>query len=643
MNRRLESVLFRDLPYAQPDQPICSGMTAPGGNNEFLLKSACYRFRCGRALHRQFTQRGRTADRNFSSRVAADSPCRPDGPGAGSAPQIGSRFAGYTIFSMLSYARGADRPLLEITIGQALESIAAKHPDELAVVVRHQNVRLTWSQLLRRTDEVARGLAGLGLEPQDRIGIWSTNCVEWILLQHAAARAGLVLINVNPAYGSHELAYVLRKSRMRAIFLWEKDPRANYAQILEEAAAGGAVPLQHRIFLGHPSWAAMIAAGVDANGDYEANAALPNDVTNIQYTSGTTGAPKGVLLTHRNLLNNAELCGLQLGLAPQDRICSPVPLYHCFGCVMASLAALTSGAALILPSPQFDALAVLQAIDSERATAIYGVPTMFIAMLDHPEFSRFDMTPLRTGIMAGAPCPVEVMKRVMTQMHCPQILIGYGQTECSPLVTMSRLDDPIELRVGTIGPVLPNTEAKIVSQPTGETVAVGEQGELCTRGYHVMPGYDGEEEATRKAIDSEGWLHTGDLGTMAENGCFRITGRAKDMIIRGGENIYPREVEEFLYTHPKIADVQVVGVPDQRLGEIVVAWIKLKASGDCSEAEVRDYCRGKIAYFKIPHTIRFVETFPMTVTGKIQKFKIRDAELTARASGLGAAQAPGSS
>lgn len=527
---------------------------------------------------------------------------------------------------MLSYARGVDRPLLEITLGQALESTAAQHPDELAVVVRHQEVRLTWSELLRRTDEVARGLAGLGLQPQDRIGIWSTNCLEWVLLQHAAARAGIILINVNPAYRSHELAYVLRKSRMRAIFLWEKDSRANYGQILEEAAAGEAVPLQHRIFLGHPSWDAMIAGGVD----YEANTALPGDVANIQYTSGTTGAPKGVLLTHRNLVNNAELCGRQLGLTPQDRICAPVPLYHCFGCVMASLASLTTGAALVLPSPQFDALATLQAIHSERATAIYGVPTMFIAALDHPEFSRFDMTSLRTGIMAGAPCPVEVMKRVMNQMHCPQILIGYGQTECSPLITMSRLDDPIELRVSTVGPVLPNTEAKIASQTTGETVAVGEQGELCTRGYHVMRGYDGEEEATRKAIDPDGWLHTGDLGTMAEDGCFRITGRAKDLIIRGGENIYPREVEEFLYTHPKIADVQVVGIPDERLGEIVVAWITLKAGEDCTEEEVRDYCRGKIAYFKIPHTIRFVETFPMTVTGKIQKFKIREAELAAR-------------
>ena len=535
---------------------------------------------------------------------------------------------------MLSNATGADRPLLNITIGQALEFTATEHPDELAVVVCHQNVRCTWAQLLRQTDQIARGLAGLGLQPQDRIGIWSTNCLEWVLLQHAAARAGLVLINVNPAYRSHELAYVLRKSRMRAIFLWQKDSRADYGQILEEAASGDAPPLQHRIFFGHPSWAAMIAAGVD----YDANTALPNDVANIQYTSGTTGAPKGVLLTHRNLLNNAELCGRQLGLTPDDRICSPVPLYHCFGCVMASLASLVTGAALVLPAAQFDALATLQAIDNERATTIYGVPTMFIAMLNHPKFSSVDITSLRTGIMAGAPCPVVVMKRVITQMHCPQILIGYGQTECSPLITMSLLDDPIELRACTVGRVLPNTEAKIVSQTTGECVVVGEQGELCTRGYHVMRGYDGEPEATKNAIDSEGWLHTGDLGIMAENGCFSITGRTTDLIIRGGENIYPREVEEFLHTHPKIADVQVVGVPDERLGEIVAAWISLKPGEQCDEEEVREYCRGKIAYFKIPQTIRFVETFPTTITGKIQKFKIRDAELTARASGVDAAR-----
>ncbi len=524
---------------------------------------------------------------------------------------------------MLSYARGVEQPLLEITIGQALDSIASQHPDHLAVVVRHQNIRLTWAQLLFRTEEVSRGLAGLGLRPGDRIGIWSTNCIEWILLQHAAARTGIVLINVNPAYRSHELAYVLRKSNMRAIFLREADVRSNYHQILDEAIGGDAISLKHRVFIGGPSWDSMIANGAA----YEPNTAQPNDVTNIQYTSGTTGAPKGVLLTHRNLINNADLCGRQLGLKPHDRICSPVPLYHCFGCVMASLASLTSGAALILPGPQFDPLATLEAIDKECATAIYGVPTMFIAMLNHPEFPRFDMTSLRTGIMAGAPCPVEVMKRVMTQMHCPEMLIGYGQTECSPLVTMSKLDDPIELRVSTIGPVLPNTEAKIVSQVTGETLRTDEQGELCTRGYHVMPGYDGEEAATKKAIDSESWLHTGDLATMAENGYFRITGRAKDLIIRGGENIYPREVEEFLYTHPKIADVQVVGIPDERLGEIVAAWIRLKSGEECSAEEVCEFCRGRIAYFKIPHIIRFVESYPMTITGKIQKFKIRDAEI----------------
>ncbi len=387
---------------------------------------------------------------------------------------------------MLSYAKGPDRPLSPLTIGETLEAAAARYPDQLALVVRHQNVRLTWAELLKRTDQVARGLIGLGLMPQDRIGIWSTNCLEWILLQHAAARAGIVLINVNPAYRSHELAFVLRKSRMRAIFLQEKDARANYNQILDEAAAGEPVPLQHRVLLGGASWDRMLANGIA----FDANTASSGDVTNIQYTSGTTGAPKGVLLTHRNLVNNADLCALRLGLTVQDRICAPVPLYHCFGCVMASLASLTSGAALVLPSSQFDALATLEAIHEERATAVYGVPTMFIAELDHPEFQRFDMSSLRTGIMAGAPCPAEIMKRVMTRMHCPQMVIGYGQTECSPLVTMSNLDDPIELRVSTIGSVLPNTEATIVSPITGAAVPIGEQGEICTRGYHVMPGYD---------------------------------------------------------------------------------------------------------------------------------------------------------
>ncbi len=364
----------------------------------------------------------------------------------------------------------------------------------------------------------------------------------------------------------------------------------------------------------------MLASGAEI----PARTASPDEVINIQYTSGTTGSPKGVLLTHRNLVNNAVICSLGMKTTEHDRICVPVPLYHCFGCVIGTLVCLVTGATLILPSPTFDALATMQAIHEERATTIYGVPTMFIAELGHAEFSRFDFSSLRTGVMAGAPCPIEVMKRVGTEMHCPAMTIAYGQTESSPVITMSGVEDSLEHRVSTVGRACPATEVMIVSAE-GEIAPVGEQGELCTRGYLVMKGYDQEPEATARAIDEEGWLHTGDLATMRPDGYFRVTGRAKDMIIRGGENIYPREVEEFLYTHPKVADVQIVGLPDAKLGEIVAAWIKVKEPA--TEDEIRDFCRGKIAHFKIPQHIRFVDSFPMTVTGKIQKFKIRDAEI----------------
>jgi fatty-acyl-CoA synthase len=521
---------------------------------------------------------------------------------------------------MLSYARGPEAPVLEDTISEVLADTVARYPEREALVVRHQDVRLTWRELARKVERTARGLAGLGLKPGERIGLWSANCLEWILLQLASPRAGLVLVNVNPAYGSHELSFVLRKSGMRAIFLGQQDARADYPAILREAAGDERLPLEHTVLFGDESWERMLARGVVVPG----YAASGRDVANIQYTSGTTGSPKGVLLTHRNLLNNAALVGGRMNLTAEDRVCSPVPLYHCFGCVMASLAAVVRGSALILPAPRFDVLATLEAIHNERATAIYGVPTMFIAQLEHPEFSRFDLSSLRTGIMAGSPCPIEVMKRVVGQMNCSELTIAYGQTESSPVITMSRVDDPLELRVSTVGQVMPNTEIKVVS-PVGETVPAETQGELCTRGYLVMKGYDGEDEATRRAIDPEGWLHTGDLAVMRSDGYLRITGRARDMIIRGGENVYPREVEEFLYTHPKIADVQVVGLPDIKLGEIVAAWIRLRAGETATVEEVRGFCRGKIAHFKIPEHIRFVESFPMTVTGKVQKFLIRDA------------------
>ena len=524
---------------------------------------------------------------------------------------------------MLSYSKGPEAALREETIPEAFQKTAARFPDHEALVVRHQNVRLTFSQLQGEVERTARGLRGLGLGAGDRIGVWSTNCFEWVVLQLACARIGAVQVNVNPAYRAHELAFVLRKSGMKALFLLERDGRSDYQSILREAVAGQTLPLQHVIYFGTEAWSSMLENGAGI----PERQATPDEVVNIQYTSGTTGSPKGVLLTHRNLVNNAAVCSLGMRTPERDTICVPVPLYQCFGCVIGTLVCMVTGATLILPSPAFDALATMQAIHDERATTIYGVPTMFIAELGHAEFSRFDFRSLRTGVMAGAPCPIEVMKRVVNEMHCPEMTIMYGQTESSPVITMSGVDDSLEHRVSTVGAACPATEVRIVS-PAGETLPVGEQGELCARGYLVMKGYDQEPEATRRAIDKDGWLHTGDLATMRPDGYFRVTGRAKDMIIRGGENVYPREVEEFLYTHPKVADVQVVGLPDEKLGEVVAAWIKLKEPA--TEDEIRDFCRGKIAHYKIPQHIRFVEAFPMTVTGKIQKFKIRELEIKER-------------
>jgi fatty-acyl-CoA synthase len=527
---------------------------------------------------------------------------------------------------MLSYTSGPEAPVLERTIPQVLAETAARFPERDAVIVRHQNVRMTWRELASAVEQTARGLSGLGLQPGDRVGVWSTNCLEWILLQYACARTGVVLVNVNPAYRTHELRYVLGCSKMRALFLWERDARADYLQILRDSCNGGGLPLEHVILLGQEPWNRMLARGADI----PPHEASPEDIANIQYTSGTTAAPKGVLLTHRNLLNNGALIARCLGANEDDRICVPVPLYHCFGCVIGTMAAVTSGAAMIVPSAQFDARATLEAVHTERATAVYGVPTMFIAELDHPEFASFDLTSLRKGVMAGSPCPIEIMKRVVSEMHCEGMTIAYGQTESSPVITMSRIDDSLELRVSTVGRAMPNTEVKIVSTQTGETVPLGEQGELCTRGYLVMKGYDDNPKATREAIDGEGWLHTGDLAVMQPNGCFRMTGRAKDTIIRGGENIYPREIEEFLYTHPKVADVSVVGLPDARLGETVCAWVRLKTGASATAEEIREFCRGRIAYFKIPQHIRFVDAFPMTVSGKVQKFRIRETEIRDR-------------
>jgi fatty-acyl-CoA synthase len=528
--------------------------------------------------------------------------------------------------AVLSYLRGPDVPLLNLTLSQALAETAGKFPDRDGLVVCHEQVRLTWSELDREVTRVARGLAGLGLRPGDRAGIWASNCLEWVLLQYAAPRAGVVLVNVNPAYRSHELRYVLAKSRIRALFLREKDSRADYREILAESRNGDRLPLDHIVWLGTGSWQAMIDGGTD----FPKNAAAPDDAVNIQYTSGTTGSPKGAMLTHRNLLNNGMGMGRGMKMTEKDRICAPVPLYHCFGSVIGSMVSVTSGAALILPCAQFDALATLEAVHRERATALYGVPAMYIAEMEHPEFARYDLTSLRTGVMAGSPCPIEIMRRVVERMHMPEITIVYGQTESSPGITMSRADDPLELRVTTVGTALPNTEIQIVDPKTHRRLPIGEQGELCTRGYLVMKGYDDDPQSTAEAIDSEGWLHTGDLAAMRPDGYFSFKGRAKETIIRGGENIYPREVEDFLHTHPKIADVYVVGLPDAKLGETVLAWIKLYNGQEATVEEIRDFCRGKIAYFKIPQFIRFVDEFPMTVSKKVQKFLMREQEICER-------------
>jgi len=522
---------------------------------------------------------------------------------------------------MLSYAKGPDAQLLECTIDEAFRRTVAAHASRTAVIVRHQDIRVTWRELDERVEQVARGLMGLGLKENDRAGVWSTNNLEWLLMQLACARTGVVLININPAYRSYELRYVLQKSGLKALFLRDHDTRSNYREILADTNEQ-----TRAIYFDDASWREFLDAGTD----YAALRIDTHAVANIQYTSGTTGSPKGVLLTHRNLVNNAWLIGERLRATHADKLCMPVPLYHCFGCVMSSLLCFVTGAALILPAATFDPLATLQSVHDEHATILYGVPTMFIAELQHPEFARFDLTSLRTGIMAGAPCPVEVMRRVLTDMHCSEITIAYGQTESSPVITQSKVDDDIEHRVSTVGCALPATEVKIIDPATGDTVECGVTGELCTRGYLVMKGYDGNPDATAEAIDRDGWLHTGDLAQMQPDGYFGIRGRSKDMIIRGGENIYPREIEEFLYTHPAVSDVSVFGLPDEKLGEIVCAWIRLKPGASVTEDEVRDYCRGRIAHYKVPAHVRVVASFPMTVTGKLQKFRMREQEIESR-------------
>jgi len=495
------------------------------------------------------------------------------------------------------------------------------------VVSCHQRKRLTWAQLLDAADRLAHGLARLGIGPTDRVGVWAMNCWEWLVVHMACARAGAILVNVNPSCRAHELSFILRNSRMQALFLRERDAKADYAAVLDEVLNavndGAEFALRNAVYFDTLDWEGLLAEEPRAT----AARIEIDDATNIQYTSGTTGSPKGVLLTHRNILNNGFLSARMLRYTERDRICLAVPFAHCFGNVIGTMSALASGCALVLPKDTFDPKAVLAAVEAERATAIYGVPTMFIAELRHSEFSSFDLSSLRTGMMAGAPCPIEVMKQVIADMHCREMIIGYGLTETAPLVTMSEVEDDLDHRVATVGKTMPCTELKVVDLETRETVERGVQGEICARGYMLMQGYDGDPDATARVVDSDGWFRTGDLGVMRADGYLNITGRAKDMIIRGGENIYPREIEEFLYTHPKIAEVQITGLPHECLGEVVLAWIRLKPGETATAEEISEFCCGQIAKFKIPESIRFVDSFPTTLSGKIQKFRMREIEI----------------
>jgi fatty-acyl-CoA synthase len=549
-----------------------------------------------------------------------------------------------------------DTALLGETIGEAFRRSVARHGSVEALVSRHQGLRYTYRELAELVDHAARGLMACGIERGDRVGIWSPNCAEWVVVQFATARIGAILVNVNPAYRQHELEYALGQSGLKMLVtapgFRSHDYRATLDAILPELASAAPGELRAErlpelrsiVLLGGGGAPGMLpwddllerAAAVEPAALEARAAGLQfDDPINIQYTSGTTGRPKGATLSHHNILNNGFFVGERMRLTSADRLCIPVPLYHCFGMVLGNLACVTHGATMVYPGEAFDPLAVLETIQAERCTAVHGVPTMFIAELDHPEFARFDLSTLRTGIMAGSPCPVEVMKRVNTQMHMTEVEICYGMTETSPVSFQTLPDDDEERRVATVGSVHPHVEAKVVDPSSGAVVPRGTPGELLTRGYLVMLGYWGNDEATREAIDAARWMHTGDLAVMRPDGYVNIVGRIKDMIIRGGENVYPREIEEFLYGHPKIADVQVIGVPDARYGEEIMAWVRLKEGESADAEEIRAYARGRIATYKIPRYVKFVDAFPMTVTGKIQKFKMREQAIEE----LGLAQA----
>ncbi len=545
----------------------------------------------------------------------------------------------------MSYVSGATtEPLVGQTLGQRFDAVVARWPARPGLVVRQQNVRLTYAELGARVDAFAAGLLGLGLLPGDRVGIWSPNNAEWIVTQFATAKAGLILVNINPSYRLAELEYALNKVGCRALVTATTFKSSDYAGMIATLApdlatmAPGAwraprLPaLEIVIQIGPPTLSgahgfdAVAAAGATFHGRLaEIGAGLQfDDPINIQFTSGTTGTPKGATLTHHNILNNGFFIGEAMRLTEQDSLCIPVPLYHCFGMVLGVLACVTHGAAMVFPGEGFDPLAVLETVEAERCTGLHGVPTMFIAEMDHKEFARFDLTSLRTGIMAGSPCPIEVMRRAIATMHLRDITICYGMTETSPVSFQTTLDDPLERRVATVGRVHPHLEVKIVDAE-GRVVPVGTPGELCTRGYSVMLGYWDADSQTAEAIDRARWMHTGDLATIDAEGYCAIVGRIKDLVIRGGENVYPREVEEFLYRHPKIADVQVFGVPDPKYGEEICAWVRLREGETMNAEELRAFCRGQIAHYKVPRYVRFVSEFPMTVTGKMQKYLMRAA------------------
>ena len=553
------------------------------------------------------------------------------------------------------FHRGGNIPLLGKTIPEHFSEMVSRFPDQEAAVCIHQNQRLSYKQLSQRIDQLAKGLIYLGFGKGDRIGVWSTNNLEWILLQMATARIGVILVTINPAYRLHELEHAMACSEVQCLFTIPSFKHSKYVEMLAELLpelktdhssqlSTTRLPLLRRMvvydpfnaenkirpFNGFTLWSEVIEGSELINDEQltGASASLDiDDLINIQYTSGTTGLPKAVMLTHHNILNNAWFSALAMHFNPQDKLCIPVPFYHCFGMVLGNLLCFSIGATAVIPCEHFDPEAVLAAIEQEQCTAVHGVPTMFIAELEHPLFDTFNLESLRTGIMAGAPCPPTLLKRVMEGMHCREILIGYGETEASPLTHLTTREDSIKRRTKTVGHNLPHQEVKIIETTSGQTVPLGKIGEICFRGYHVMQGYYAAPEATAKAIDKQGWLHSGDMGMMDEDGYISITGRLKDLVIRGGENIYPREIEDFIFTHPDVAEVAVFGIPDKYYGEELVAWIQLRPEANCSEQEIRAYCQGNLAHYKIPKHIQFVESFPMTVTGKLQKFSMRELTL----------------